>query len=115
MVMRGGARSAGTEWSRQKGLGAMAHIEERSIAMPNGCSDLMERENQCRTALKASFEALALSAERAGWDADETALALLRLAGAHVNERVTNSVALAAVRSNQRAFATERRGRWVLE
>jgi hypothetical protein len=86
---------------------------ERIIPAPRHYLHSLERESACRAALKAGFEALALASQRAGWDADETALALLRLAGAHVNERVTNSVALAAVRSNQIPFRPERRNRKV--
>jgi hypothetical protein len=88
----------------------MTAFHDDSIAGPGMFLDATERETECRAAMKQSFEALALAAQRVGWDADETALALLRLAGAHVNERVTSSIALAAVRSKQRPVAIERRG-----
>jgi hypothetical protein len=82
---------------------------EHPIAAPTPRLDALERETECRAALRDRFAAVAAAAEHVGWTADEAALALLRLAGAHVNERVTNSIALAAVRSSQRAFASERR------
>lgn len=80
-----------------------------AIDAPGPRMDPQRREIECRAALKRSFESVAQAAEHAGWTADETALALLRLAGAHVNERVTSSIALAGVRSSERAFAAERR------
>ncbi len=87
----------------------MTDFREYAIAAPTPRLDALQRETECRAALKEGFEAMVLAAERIGWTADETALALLRLAGAHVNERVTNSVALAAVRNNQKMFTPERR------
>jgi hypothetical protein len=107
-------RVAPTTELEQKGL-MMARFHKYVIAAPGQGLDANERASECRAALRTSFETLALAAQGVGWDADETALALLRLAGAHVNERVTSSAALALVRSRQRAYLVERRGRPAVE
>jgi hypothetical protein len=88
----------------------MIGLEVRPIVSPDRRLNALERETECKAALREHFEHLASAAEEAGWTADETALALLRLAGAHVNDRVTEGVALALVRRNQKPFETERRG-----
>ncbi len=95
---------------RTEGM-TMMTTPHHAITAPSRRSDPLQRETECRAALKDSFDAVALAAEQVGWTADETALALLRLAGAHVNERVISSIALTTVRRNQLAHQPERRTR----
>ena len=62
-------------------------IEVDAVRSPDLPPDDVDRDYACKEALAGPFTTLLLSAEQAGWNSDETAMALFTLAVSHLKAR----------------------------
>lgn len=62
-------------------------IEINTIRSPDLPPDDVDRDYACKEALDEPFRRLIMSAELAGWNDDETAMALFTLAVSHLKTR----------------------------